>query len=100
LEETEHWLGREPESNGELSEKPILATSLAHLIVPATFRHRGESLEDLALKYRFGVQIVGIQRGANSVLSPGPCERLEPGGQLLVLGRPNQVTEAAFWLAA
>ena len=101
LEEAEHWLCREPESNKEVSEEPTLgATSLSHLIVPATFRHLGKSLADLALKSRFGVQIVGIERGAKSVLSPGPSESLEPGDQLLVLGRPHQVTEAAFWLAA
>jgi K+/H+ antiporter YhaU regulatory subunit KhtT len=51
------------------------------------------------VKSHFGLQIVGIEHGPESVLSSGSSESLEPADQLLVLGRPNQVTEMAFWLS-
>jgi monovalent cation:H+ antiporter-2, CPA2 family len=101
LQNAERWLNREPANKLERSDEATLGgISLSHLVVPVAFRHIGKSLADLALKSDFGVQIVGIERGTKSMLNPGPSESLEPGDQLLVLGRPNQVTEMAFWLSA
>ena len=101
LQKAEHWLNREPANKSDFSDDTTLGgISLSHLIVPATSRHLGKSLGDLALKRHFGVQIVGIERDQKSLLSPGPSESLEPGDQLLLLGKPNQVTEVAFWLSA
>ena len=82
------------------SEKPKLSDlSLEHLAVPASSRHVGKPLGDLALNSLFGIQIAGIERDHRPVLGPGRSETLQPGDQLLVLGTPEQLNEMAFWLS-
>ncbi|HVK58580.1 MAG TPA: cation:proton antiporter [Candidatus Kapabacteria bacterium] len=95
----EAWLNQ-PRSAIEDSELPGLAElSLGHLMVPRTSRHSGKSLGELGMRSMFGIQVVGIERGHNSLLSPGPKENIEPGDQLLVLGTPAQVSDLAVWLS-
>jgi CPA2 family monovalent cation:H+ antiporter-2 len=101
LRRAERWLQAGPEAAEDKSEEPKLAeVGLEHLSVPATSRHVGKPLGELALNSLFGIQIVGIERDHRPVLSPGRSESLQPGDQLLVLGTPGQVNEMAFWLSA
>lgn len=100
LRHAENWLNGELESAPmEASELQLSDMSLEHLTVPVGSRHVGKPLGDLALNALFGVQIVGIEREDDSMLSPGRSETLEPGDHLLVLGTPEQVNEMAFWLS-
>jgi trk system potassium uptake protein TrkA len=69
------------------------------LTVPAVSRHIGKALGELPLKALFGIQIVGIERDQQLVVSPGRSEALHAGDQLLILGAPEQVNELAFWLS-
>jgi CPA2 family monovalent cation:H+ antiporter-2 len=99
LESAEAWLNK-PRSAIEASGLPGLSElSLGHLMVPRTSRHAGKSLAELGVRSLFGIQVVGIERGHNSLLSPGPRENLEPGDQLLILGTPAQVSDLAVWLS-
>jgi CPA2 family monovalent cation:H+ antiporter-2 len=99
LHSAEAWLNR-PRQEAELPEQPTLSElSLGHLIVPRASRHTGKPLGELGLRSQFGIQVVGIERGHDSVLSPGPKESLAPGDQLLVLGTPAQVSDMAVWLS-
>lgn len=94
------WLHAEAESAAEQSEVPKLAeVGLEHLSVPATSRHVGKALGELALNSLFGIQVVGIERDHRPVLGPGRTESLRSGDRLLVLGTPEQVNEMAFWLS-
>jgi CPA2 family monovalent cation:H+ antiporter-2 len=101
LRRAELWLHSEAEAvTGKTNEARDFAdVKLDHLNVPATSRHVGKSLGELALNSLFGIQVVGIARDHRPVLSPGRSELLEPGDQLLVLGTPEQVNEMAFWLS-
>lgn len=100
LRRAESWLHAEAEAAAAKSEAPKLAeVGLEHLSVPATSRHVGKPLGELALNSLFGIQIVGIERDHRPVLGPGRSESLQPGDQLLVLGTPGQVNEMAFWLS-
>jgi CPA2 family monovalent cation:H+ antiporter-2 len=95
----ETWLNK-PCSAIENSELPGLSElSLGHLTVPRISRHAGKSLGELEVRSLLGIQVVGIERGHNSLLSPGPKENIEPGDQLLVLGTPAQVSDLAVWLS-
>ena len=97
LRRAEHWLNAELElSNGESQLSDL---SLEHLTVPPSSRYLGRSLDQLALHSRFGIQIIGIERGRRPLLNPGRLETLQPGDQLLILGTSGQVNEMAFWLS-
>jgi CPA2 family monovalent cation:H+ antiporter-2 len=100
LRRAEHWLHSEAEATVDKSEASTLAdVGLEQLSVPATSRHVGKPLGELALNSLFGIQIVGIERDNRPVLGPGRSESLQPGDQLLVLGTSTQVNEMAFWLS-
>jgi len=100
LRRAERWLSEEAEGAEAASPEPQLADlSLQHLAVPAGSRHIGKPLGALPLKSLFGIQIVGIERDQQSVVSPGRSETLHAGDQLLILGAPEQVNEMAFWLS-
>ncbi len=101
LRRAEQWLHSEVAPSADKSETPELAdVKLEQLSVPATSRHVGRPLRELALNSLFGIQVVGIERGAVPIIGPGSSESLQPGDRLLVLGAPEQVTELAFWLSA
>ncbi len=100
LRRAERWLHSEAEAAADESDAPKLAdVKLENLNVPATSRHVGKPLGELALNSLFGIQIVGIERDHRRVLSPGRSDSLRPGDQLLVLGTSEQVNEMAFWLS-
>lgn len=100
LRRAERWLSEEGEGARAKSVEPELADlSLQHLAVPAVSRHVGQPLGKLPLKSLFGVQVVGIKRDQQLVVSPGRSETLHSGDQLLVLGAPEQVNEMAYWLS-
>src|SRR5690606_34503023 len=81
LRSAEEWLN-EPRAETEVLEHPALSElSLGHLMVPRTSRHVGKALGELGIRSQFGIQVVGIERGHDSVLSPGPRESLAPGDQ-------------------
>ncbi len=100
LRRAERWIRSEVEPSVDNVETAKLADlGLEHLSVPATSRHVGKSLGELALNSLFGIQVVGIERDQRPVLSPDRSESLQPGDQLLVLGTPERVNEMAFWLS-
>ncbi|HOX55624.1 MAG TPA: cation:proton antiporter [Candidatus Paceibacterota bacterium] len=101
LRRAEGWLNQEAELTVAARQESQLADlSLEHLTVPANSRQIGRPLGELALNSLFGIQIVGIERGQRSLVSPGRTETLQAGDDLLVLGSPEQVNEMAFWLSA
>jgi CPA2 family monovalent cation:H+ antiporter-2 len=100
LRGAKRWLQSEAEAGADNTEAAKLADlGLEQLTVPATSRHVGKSLGELALNSLFGIQVVGIERDQRPVLSPNRSESLQPGDQLLVLGTPERVNEMAFWLS-
>jgi CPA2 family monovalent cation:H+ antiporter-2 len=72
-------------SEANLRRVPILATS------PAA----GRLIREIALRGRTGTSIVGIDRGNQSVINPGPDEEIIEGDLVLILGTPAQLDAAA-----
>lgn len=54
----------------------------------------GRSLASIGLRSRTGATVVGIERGKNRLVNPGPDEILTPGDWVFLLGTPIQVIAA------
>lgn len=102
LKQAEQWLGaakgEAPQHNGYTSGLADLC--LDQVMVPPTSRHVGKSLGELKLMQRLGIQVVGLERDGEARIAAGKYDVLLPGDRLLVLGRPDQISDMAFWLAS
>lgn len=54
----------------------------------------GQSIQEAALRNRFGLNIVAIQRGSRLTVAPSPRHQLFPKDEILVLGAEDQVERA------
>jgi K+:H+ antiporter len=50
----------------------------------------GRLIRELELRSRTGASVVGIDRGEDAVVNPGPDEELQSGDNVLLLGSPVQ----------
>jgi CPA2 family monovalent cation:H+ antiporter-2 len=73
--------------------------SLETMRVPAESPLCGKTLQELDLFRKAGVQVAGIRRDTQQVLTPGGNERIEAENHLLVLGTNKQIREFENWLA-
>lgn len=68
-----------------------LQDRLQLMSVPEGSRLAGHSLEESELADSFGLSVLGIVRKGKTKLMPRPRERLQPGDQLVVEGRAEDV---------
>lgn len=73
-------------------------TELDRLRVPKRCPYLWQTLAELGVGERFGVMIIGIKRGQERLLNPGPEEALHPGDVLLLAGTELQVANLVEWL--
>jgi len=77
------------------AERHELAPWDAHIVhyeVPITSPVVGKTLEDIAIRERFGVNVAMIKRQNNHVRpAPGRHERIYPGDTLLLIGTDEQI---------
>jgi CPA2 family monovalent cation:H+ antiporter-2 len=76
--------------------KQVLAPWDAHLAVIAiqpTSPAMGKTLQELALRERFGTNLVLIRRGGQQLAAPGGTERLYPGDVVTVIGTDEQINQ-------
>ena len=66
--------------------------------VPETSRLVGNALAELEIPRQTGVQIVGVARGDNRMLFPGPFQVLDSGDWLLVVGTRDQIHQFREWI--
>jgi CPA2 family monovalent cation:H+ antiporter-2 len=86
------------ESRGDqgapLAQIDELVPGIGHpVVVRLGERHAGK-LRDLKLRTRTGATVIAVRRGEESIVSPGPDQRLQPG-DLLVLVGTGEAVEAA-----
>jgi len=60
----------------------------------------GKMITELNLRSVSGASIVGIDRAGHSIVNPPPTEELIGGDEVLLLGRPEQLTAARQLLTA
>ena len=86
------------ETAPQVAEAALADLVLQRVRVPAASPRSGRTLMETDLRAATGVQIAGIQRGGERLLSPAGTERLEAGDELLVLGTPEQLRSFRRWL--
>jgi len=83
-------------------QRPELAPwdmHLAELEVPASSVAVGRTLQELALRERYGVNVALIERGERTIPVPTRDERLLPGDNLVLIGTDEQLATANRALA-
>jgi CPA2 family monovalent cation:H+ antiporter-2 len=66
---------------------------LSRALVHANSALTGKTLAEAAIRQRFGLNIVAIQRGKRTIAAPEALEKLFPGDCVLVLGTDAQVDD-------
>ena len=59
---------------------------LAEVAVALDSSRAGRTLADLQFRQKYGVTVVGIQRGSQQITAPSPTEELAPGDRLIIIG--------------
>ncbi|MGE0502809.1 MAG: SLC13 family permease [Rhizobiaceae bacterium] len=83
------------EEHGGLTGRGL---SLVEAIVPDGSRMIGRTANDLRLRYRRGIELVGLARGSRRVRERVERWRVKSGDLLLFLGPADRVADAAEWL--
>jgi Kef-type K+ transport system membrane component KefB/Trk K+ transport system NAD-binding subunit len=60
--------------------------AIAEIQLKVDSQRLGQTLADLQFRQRYGVTVVGIQRGVDRMLTPGPTTNLVAGDRLIVIG--------------
>lgn len=68
---------------------------ISELRVPE--RMLNKSLAEIEMRERFGVTVVAIQRGDDSIVNPPSSTRLLAGDMLVVIGPTEQITELSHY---
>ncbi|MDR6785689.1 CPA2 family monovalent cation:H+ antiporter-2 [Pedobacter africanus] len=66
-------------------------THLAELVIAPESRLVGQTLVELSIREKYGVNIALIERGKIMIPTPGRDERLFPNDKVLVIGTDNQL---------
>ncbi|MFQ3577900.1 MAG: cation:proton antiporter [Verrucomicrobiia bacterium] len=91
LDRAEDWLS-EVSQEKTRGDAGFAELQLALVKVPPNCTRVCGKLRDLAPHMLMGVQITGVQRGSDRILNPGGDFILQPGDNLLVLGRQDQIS--------
>ena len=89
---TEKERGEMEQTPQELHLAPWDAT-LAELVVSAESPFIAKTLQDLALKEKYGVTIAMIKRGNHRMLAPTRGDLLLPADRIFVIGTDEQITQ-------
>lgn len=103
LESYYKWLEKaflssfEPEEKKETHKLSGLAPWDSHLVNVTIHPNAvavNATLMQANLRQRFGINIVAIQRGMNTIVAPLPNDRILPGDTLVMLGTDEQIDRA------
>ncbi len=67
-------------------------------MLPDHTEHSGKTLNDLALRRRFGVSVVGIERQGALMMNPAATTTLYPLDELLLIGEPDSLEATQAFL--
>ncbi len=94
-------------NNREIEEARVSRRELApwdahigHFIIPPKSRCAGMTLEQMAVREQFGVNIAMIKRGESfTIPAPGRFEKVYPDDKLLVIGTDEQLEQFRSYIA-
>ncbi|HTM99653.1 MAG TPA: cation:proton antiporter [Pedobacter sp.] len=87
--------------NDRENQKPDILpwdTHLTELTVSPESEVVGKTLSELMIREKYGVNIALIERGRNTIPTPGRDERLYPNDKLLLIGADDQLASVKFLL--
>ncbi len=84
----------QPEEAKGLSNLAPWDSHLVSVEVHPNAHSVNRSLQAVGLRSRFGVNVVAIQRGIRTIVSPKPDELIMPNDRLVVLGTDEQIDRA------
>lgn len=87
--------------NDRENQKPDILpwdTHLTELIVSPESKVVGHTLAELMIREKYGVNIALIERGRNTIPTPGRDERLYPNDKLLLIGADDQLASVKLLL--
>lgn len=84
----------ENNENHKLSELAPWDSHLVNIMVHPNAHSVNKTLLDTNLRRRFGINIVAIQRGMQTIIAPKPNDIILPGDTLVVLGTDQQIDQA------
>lgn len=91
--------GHAPDDDTARPIPPILRqASLNTITLPASSPAAGLLIRELGLRSKTGASVVGIQRGSNSIVNPGPDDDLQAGDEVLLIGTQAHLDSAAALL--
>jgi di/tricarboxylate transporter len=73
---------------------------LVEAIVPEGSRAIGRTMNEMRLRYRHGVELLGLSRRGRRLRERVERQRIQRGDVLLLLGPERQIADAAEWLGA
>lgn len=76
-------------------EGDAIELNVQSISIPDKSRMAGLSLRDMELRTRTGATVVGIRRGGDRIVNPGPDEVVAAGDQVFLLGTQGQIQAAA-----
>jgi len=85
-------------SNGDHGGLTGQTMSLVEAIVPETSRAIGRTMQEMRLRYRQGVDLLGISRRGRRFKQQVEKLRIQRGDVLLLIGPAQRITDAAEWL--
>ena len=93
--EPAHGHGHSAETRPAAPLPPLLREAeLETVVVSAESVAAGKLIRELHLRRRTGASVVGIERGGESIVNPGPDEELLPDDGVLLLGTRHQLEAA------
>ncbi len=69
---------------------------LADFEITANYPHAGETLRELHIRQKFGVNIVSILRGDQRINIPDGNQRIFPGDRIVVVGSDHQLMRLSY----
>ncbi len=69
-------------------------------VLPDHSRHSRKTLDELAIRSRFGVMVAGIERQGELTMNPAASAALYPQDKLLLIGMPENIKAAHAFLQA
>jgi CPA2 family monovalent cation:H+ antiporter-2 len=99
LEKTYHWFEKRLIENVKMTDAlhsyyEKLApwdTNLTEILISEKSILINNTLKDIELRHKFGINLVAIYRGTKNIFAPRGDEKIMPGDKLVILGNEEQI---------
>jgi monovalent cation:H+ antiporter-2, CPA2 family len=90
----------DPNSRVIQQAKQHWGLNLQECVLPDETPFAGKTLEDLSLRSKTGVMVIGMERQGFAITSIGRNTHLFPGDKLFIVGEPKNLKAAKAWIGS